>query len=420
MTPGRLSEVSGAFDELYRAHYGGLVGYLVRVAGAAQLELAELAVQDAFAQASGAWGVQPPEHALAWLRRVARNRLIDLLRKEKVRSSAVELAAAQTSEVAVATEPLFSREVADDQLRMLFVACHPELTKDEQVTVALKVLCGVELSSVAALFLTTKETARKRYTRALQKLRAHPPRSDTPPAAELEARLEAVCKILFVLFAEGHKARSGDEPLNRVVCGDAIRLVEQLLDHDGTQRPFVHGLAALMKFQASRLDARTDDAGHPVLLHEQDRKRWNQRLIDEALRHLGASAQGSTLHPYHLQAAIAACHALAPTFDDTPWSRIIRLYDQLIGIEASDVLELNRALAIGFRDGPIPALELLDGLAGEQRLGDFFPYHVARGYMLERAGEIDAAREAYSRGLEHCRNSADERYLETRMAGLGT
>ena len=410
--------MSRAFDDLYRAQFGALVGYLVRVAGAQHLEAAEAAAQDAFARGDQEWSGDPPTHALPWLRRVARNRLIDLLRAEEVRGRAAQHASSDAPIAAPGAVALFARELADDQLRMLFVACHPALTRDEQVTVALKVLCGVELSSVAALFLTTQETARKRYTRALQKLRAHAPEFETPPDSELRERLEAVGKILFALFTEGHKARSGDEPLNRAVCEDAIRLVDQLLAHDRTARPFVHGLAALMKFQGSRLDARTDAQGNPVLLHEQDRSRWDQRLIDQGLRHLGDSARGDTLHPYHLQAAIAACHALAPSFEDTPWSRIIRMYDRLLEIERSDVLALNRALAIGFRDGPGPALLLLDALAGDERLGRFFPYHVACGYMLEQAGDVAAARQAYARGLQHCRNSADERYLETRIAGL--
>jgi RNA polymerase sigma-70 factor (ECF subfamily) len=412
-------------DRLYRESAGALTASLTRLLGPAHLDRVESLVHDAFAAAMEAWPASgPPDNPVGWLMTVARRRAIDELRRmQRARAregdDEVEDAPAEPAP-AGAPGPHLRGELADDLLRMMFVACHPSLSLESQVALTLRALCGTAVENLARALLVDAAAMEKRLVRARQTLRAEQVTFDLPPPAELAARTDGVLRALYVLFSEGYSARAGSEPIRAELCHEAIRLVELLLAEPGplARAPSVHALAALMLLLAARLPARVDAAGELLLLSEQDRARWDGALIARGLVHLAASAEGKELSEYHLEAGIAACHALAPTCAATDWPRIVGYYDRLLELNPSPVIRLNRAIAVGYAEGPEQGLDELARLEREPRLEEYGLLRAARADLHARLGDTPRARAAYQRAIELAATEPQRRLLRRRLAEL--
>ncbi len=414
-TGRRLDPVPADLDSLYREHAPALIARLVRVAGG-RVDWAENAVQEAFVQAATQFGHGRPTRPRAWLYRVARNRLVDLARHERVRLRVHDELGSEDVEQAPPVAGL-ATEWDDELLAMIVTACHPALTADEQVALALRILCGLPPSSIAGLFRAHPETIKKRLSSAKKKLREQG-RMSTPGPSEVAGRLDTVLRVLYLVFTEGHKPRSGEDALRIDLCAEAIRLTEVVSRKTALNRPTVHAALALMKFGAARLPARLHGETI-VLLEHQDRRLWDPRLIDEGLVHLRNSARGDEVTSYHHEATIAACHCLAPDFASTDWDRIVAAYDALLQARPSVVVEVNRAVATGFRDGFAAGIRALRALPPQEVLG-YLPYHAALGSLAERAPDPELAVSAYQVALNLSRSPADRKFFAERLHAVAT
>jgi RNA polymerase sigma factor (sigma-70 family) len=391
-------------DHLYREHAPAIIASLVRSFGPTRLDLVETAVQEAFVAALEQWGETPPDRPAAWLQTTARRRVIDALRR------AAWFAPDEPEEPA-APEP--ARTGDDDLLRMMLVCCHPSLPLEAQLVLALRTLCGLPVSALARALLADEAAIEKRLVRARQTLR------DAKVELEVDdapARVEAVLRMLYVLYFEGYSAHAGASQIDDDLCRTAIRLNELLVT--GFARPSAHALQALFLLQTSRFAARIDEHGEIVPLHLQDRARWDRAAIERGLFHLARAASGDVVSPYHLEAAIAACHALAPTYDATDWARIVALYDQLVAIAPSPVVALQRAIAVGRAAGPRVGLRALESI-GDARLEDSAVLAAATAELEAELGNVRAAKAAYRRALELAGTEPERRFLEKKLYGLG-
>ena len=365
-----------------------MVAWLTRVFGPAHLELAEEVVQDALVKALQQWphsGV--PENPSAWLMRVARNGAVDALRRHaSFRDRLPSVEAELYRDVPPDTSS--DHAIGDDELRLIFMCCHPSLAPDARVALSLKVACGFSVREIAAAFLTPEPTIAQRLVRAKRALRAEGIALDLPRGDGLGPRLDAVLEVVYLLFNEGYKAEGGDDLIRVDLCREALRLGRALAGAPATATPAAHALVALMAFQAARLDARVDAAGELVLLEDQDRGAWDPRLIALGFAHFEKSAEGSCMTAYHAQAAIAALHAGAPTAADTDWRAILAGYDDLMAIAPSPVVALNRAVALSKVDGPAAAL---DALARIEHAPELAAYHLlwsVKARLLDAAGTV--------------------------------
>ena len=405
--PAREALVGVVRDEGRR-----VLATLVRTVG--DVGLAEDAVQDAVVRALEAWprdGV--PASPRAWLTVVARRRAVDLLRREAGRG-AKEAAAMDLLQDPAGDVPPPDGVVRDDLLRLVFTCCHPSLSLEAQVALSLRTLCGLSTAEVARALLVPEPTMVKRLARARQKIRQARIPYRIPADHELPDRLAGVAATVYLLFNEGYSATGGDHPLRAELADEAVRL-GRLLAGLLPDEPAVLGLLALMLLQDARRPARLDDAGGLVLLADQDRGRWRHDLVQEGVVLVGQGLRRTPERPdpYVVQAAIAACHGLAPNYAATDWAAIVSWYDVLLGVQDTPVVRLNRAVAVGQRDGPAAGLaevERVDGLAG-------YPlWHAARGELLHRLGRPAAAAAAYRSALALGPNQAQRRHLERRLA----
>jgi len=300
----------------------------------------------------------------------------------------------------------------------MFVTSHPAQTLESRLALTLRTLCGLEEPEIARALLCDPEALTKRLARARQTLREQQVPFTLPPPAERAARVGSVLRVLYLLFSEGYSAHGGDRQVREELCHEAIRLIGLLL-HAEAPSPSAHALAALMMLQASRLRARTDAQGSLLTLRQQDRARWDRPLIAAGLEHLAASATGDALTDYHLEAGIAACHALAPSFDETDWARIVAYYDQLLVLNDSPVVRLNRAIAIAYAHGPAQGLRELRRIASDPRLRQYHLLGAAEADLHTLSGDIDRARAAYERALAHVGTAPERELLQRRLADLG-
>jgi RNA polymerase sigma-70 factor (ECF subfamily) len=420
-----VQKTHALLGELFRRQAGQLVATLTRIFGPAHLDLAESVVQEALLSALQTWPYQGiPDNPGGWLMRVARNKATDALRHGKLAADKEpELGRFFDGAAADGAVPLegalrLSRELGDDRLRLLFVCCHPALAQDAQVPLALKTLFGLGSGEIAAAFLTQEATIAQRIVRAKRRIADAGLRFEFPEPDELPARLEGVIETLYLLFNEGYNAHAGDEHVRTDICLEALRLTRLLAGHEVGRGPRTDALAALMCFQASRLDARVDGAGDILLLEDQDRSRWDQRLIAEGARHLLGATQGEALTSLHLQAGIGACHALAPSYAETDWGRIVAYYDDLLALDPSPVAGLNRAAAVAMAEGPEAGLAALKPLKAVKALQSYFLLHGIEAELLTRAGRGEDARTAWHKALALGPNAAERRWIERRLARL--
>ena len=405
--------IQDEIETLFRRESGRLLSVLTRIFGPHNLELAEDVLQEAFVAAMRTWsegGI--PDNPPAWLLTTARNRAIDAIRRERTRRTfANDLAKYLDSEwtLALTVNEAFGEDwIRDDQLRMIFMCCHPSLTVENRVTLILKALCGLEVPAIARALLTTEPTIRKRLYRTRMGLKgvefALPVPEDLP-----EAR-ETVHTVLYLLFNEGHLS-SGNKPILRELCGSAMSLTKLLVDEPSLSSSNTVALLSLMCFNAARLDSRIDDEGRLVPLDQQDRSRWDRRLINDGFTYLRRSAEMEAVKAsrYHLEAAVASRHCSAASFAETDWGSICNLYDRLREVEPTPLVELNRAVAVSYRDGAEAAIPIVERLRGSGQL----PYSHAVAAVLAnlyvRTGSSEPAErflaEALSRaGSQHERD----------------
>lgn len=405
---------------LFRREAGRMVATLTRIFGVHNLALAEDVVQEAFCRALEVWRLRGvPENPSAWLMATAKNRALDVLRRERTaRTFAPELGRLTQSEwrPAPAVEELFGRNaIKDDLLRMMFTCCHPRLPEEARVALVLHILSGFSVDEIAAAFVSTHAASEKRITRGKKALAGSERLFDVSGASDFAGRLPAVQRALYLLFNEGYHGASPDSAVRTDLCQEAMRLAALLLAHPLGATPATHALAALMCLNKARLPARLDASGKLNSLFDQDRSLWDQSLVGEGLQLLELSAKGSDLTEYHVEAAIAAVHATAQSTEDTDWEKIVSLYDTLMSIHPSPIVALNRAIAIGQRDGPARGLAELRTIADSERLANYPFYHAAFGESELRRGRLDSAREHFSTSLRLSRNPMERQFFERRL-----
>ncbi len=398
-----------------------MVAAVTRVFGVHNLALAEDVVQDALCRALEVWKFQgAPENPSAWLMATAKNRAIDVLRRERTaRTFAPELGRLLETEstLAPAIEELFeAHAIKDDQLRMMFSCCHPRLAEEAQVALVLHVLCGFSVGEIASAFLNTDVAVEKRIARAKKVLAGSKKLFDLANEADLSARLPAVQRALYLLFNEGYHGAYPESAVRVELCQEAMRLAALLVEHHLTSTPATHALSALMCLHAARLPARVDVEGNLNPLREQDRSLWDAWLVREGQRLLDLSATGTELTEYHVEAAIASVHATAKRASETNWATIISLYDTLMRIRPSPVVALHRAIAVAEHEGPERGLEEIHSIDASDRLAAYPFYSAALGELELRQGRRAIAREHFQAALAVARNPLERRFLERRAA----
>ncbi len=417
MTPD--SDIHGTVDHLFRHRAGQMVACLTRIFGLGQLDLVEEAVQEAMVRALRSWPYRgTPANPTAWLIQVARNHLLDRLRRQSVwqaKKGEIQRSIEVLHESVADDEPTFAREVRDDQLRMIFTCCHPAIPRSQQIALTLKTVGGFSTAEIARAFLARESAVAQRLVRAKRRLRDHGIELRMPPPEEVPSRLDVVLEAIYLMFNEGYSAHQGEDLVRTDLCHEAIRLVTLLASHPVTGTPRVFALAALLCFQGARLPTRVDAEGDLLLLAEQDRRRWDPQMLRDGLRLMERSASGRELSSYHLQAEIAACHALAPSFEATDWPGILAAYDALVAIDPSPVVALNRAIAVARVEGPAAGLEALTTLEDAPELRNYYPLFAARGELLRFLGRSEESASCFRRALELASSAPVRRFLQGRI-----
>jgi RNA polymerase sigma factor (sigma-70 family) len=408
-------------DHLFRREAGRMVATLTRIFGVHNLALAEDVVQDAFCRALEVWKFRGvPENPSAWLMATAKNRALDVLRRERTaRTFAPELGRLLESEwtLAPVVEEMFgANAIKDDQLRMMFSCCHPRLPEEAQVALVLHILCGFSVSEIASAFVSSHAAIEKRISRAKRVLAGSKRLFDVTGADDFSGRLPAVQRALYLLFNEGYHGASPESAVRADLCQEAMRLTGLLLDYPLAAMPATFALSALMCLHAARSPARVDAWGNLTSLFDQDRTRWDSRLVAEGQRLLDLSATGKELTEYHVEAAIASVHVTAHRTEETDWGRIVALYDTLMAIRPSPVVALNRAIAIAQHEGPQRGLEEIRSIARSDRLATYPFYFAALGDLELRSGRREAANGHFRAALAVARNPMERRFLERRVA----
>ena len=411
-----------AIDAVWRIESPRLIAGLTRMVR--DVGLAEDLAQDALVAALERWpesGV--PDNPGAWLMTTAKRRAIDRLRRDRMLDGKhVELGReidARLADAVADLEAAIDDPVGDDLLRLIFIACHPVLSTEARAALTLRLIGGLTTDEIARAFLVAEPTVAQRIVRAKRALADAQVPFEVPRGAELASRLASVLEVVYLVFNEGYSATAGDDLVRPALCEDALRL-GRILAELAADEPEVHGLVALMEIQASRLRARVGPSGEAVLLLDQDRSRWDQLLIRRGLAALERAGRlGGERGPYALQAAIAACHARARMPEETDWSRIAGLYDELATLAPSPVVELNRAVAVGMASGPAAGLELVDALTSEPSLASYHLLPAVRGDLLAKLGRSAEARREFERAASLTRNEREREVLLGRAAEAG-
>ena len=407
-------DAAAAVEAVYRSDWGRIVAILIGLVG--DFELAEESAQEAFTAAVDQWrtaGV--PAFPRAWIIQTARHKAIDRIRRKTRFEEKLE-AYAESGLVQTVEEPDYeTSEIPDDRLRLIFTCCHPALALEAQVALTLRTLCGLETDEIARAFLVPATTMAQRLVRAKRKIRDARIPYVTPGTEDMQPRLAAVLTVIYLVFNEGYASTRGGPLVRADLCAEAIRLGRLVRTLTAPQPPSeVTALLALMLLHDARRNTRLDEAGDLVVLGSQDRGRWDQGQIVQALPLVEESLRGEA-GPFALQAAIAALHCQAVRAEDTDWPQIVRLYDLLERVQPSPVVSLNRAVAVAMVDGPQPALAILDELAASSDLENYHLLHAARADLLRRVGAKNEAAKSYARALTLVTNDSERRFLERRL-----
>ncbi len=404
-------------DHFFRHEGAKVVAILTAHLGTHRLQLAEDVVQEALLRALQTWSYHGvPDNPAAWLTQVAKNLALNALQREQRWNEKQDgIAAERERWLSAPPDDMKHETFADDTLRMMFVCFHPELSADAQTALALRTLCGFSPAEIAAAFLTSEAAIAKRLVRGRQRIRELALPFVVPDPNELSARLRGVLHTLYLLFNEGYKASTGDRLVRDDLCLEAIRLVTMLTEHPATKEPRAFALLALMLFNAARLHTRTDDAGHLLRLHEQDRSAWDRPMIERGIACLHHAAQGETVSAYHIEASIAATHCTAPDAAATDWPRILQLYDQLLPITGSPVTAMNRAVAVARVHGPQAGLYALDAIEQRSVLEISHLYHAIRGTFAAELGQKEDALSHFRQAASLATLPAEREFIALRM-----
>lgn len=407
-------DASAAVDAVYRSGWDRIVAALIRLVR--DFDVAEEAAQEAFAAAVEQWPVSGvPEFPRAWIIQTARHKAIDRIRRQARFQETLDAYTAAGVSRAVEPPEFDPNEIPDDRLRLIFTCCHPALALEAQVALTLRTLGGLQTDEIARAFLVPVATMAQRLVRAKGKIRDARIPYTVPDATDMPARLDAVLTVIYLVFTEGYAATRGEALVRTDLCAEAIRLGRLVRRLMAPPPPEATALLALMLLHDARREARLDEAGDLILLEEQDRRRWNQRQIAEALPLVEEALRGGP-GPFALQAAIAALHCQAARAEETDWPQIVRLYDLLERVQPSPIVSLNRAAAVAMVDGPRPALALIDALAAAGDLDRYHLLHAARADLLRRLGSPAEAAKSYAQALALATNDSERRFLERRLA----
>ncbi|MFL5811032.1 MAG: RNA polymerase sigma factor [Flavisolibacter sp.] len=418
--PLQKNNINQLVDHLYRHESGKLIAVLTSVLGAANLDLVEDVVQDSLIEAMKTWpynGV--PRDPSAWLYKVAKNKALNILRKEKYKhqysSQVLYLPHDSTTDNSF-PDDLISGQLADDQLRMIFTCCHPLLSKDSQVALTLKTLCGFSIPEIARAFFTTEDTINKRLVRARQKIREANIPFEVPGTKEMEERLEAVLETIYLVFNEGYSASSGDEVIRHDLCEEAIRLAEMISSYPGIQnKSNVYAVLSLMLLNASRFRSRIGEEGNILTLAEQDRSLWSQQLIEKGFSHLERATEGNILSTYHLMAAISACHCAAPEFAVTDWKLILGMYDRLLLLDPSPVVRLNRCIPLAKLEGPQKGVEELQMIRNDPSFDSYHLLFATEAEFYLQLKQFEKAAASLELAIEHSPLKAEKMLLQKKL-----
>ncbi len=421
-------QLSRTIETLYRSESGRVLATLVRLLG--DLDLAEESMHEAFAAALESWTLAGiPDKPRPWLISTARFKAIDAIRRRArfdgaQRDLSLHLEA-RINEARIGDAPAENEEIEDDRLRLIFTCCHPALAPEGQVALTLREVCGLTTEEIARAFLVTPATLAQRIVRAKAKIRETPIPYEVPTPQELPERLDAVLQVIYLVFNEGYSAAAGAEVTRAELTGEAIRLGRLLTElqprpepEPEVLNPEIQGLLALMLLQESRRAARTSPTGELILLENQDRSLWNREQIAEGVALVEKALRSRRFGAYTLQAAIAAVHAEAESVAATDWRQIVVIYDQLVRIQPSPVVYLNRAVAIGLRDGPEAGLAHIDAVLAHGELANYYLAHAARADMCRRLGRTTEARASYEKALALTQQEPERQFLQERIRQL--
>jgi RNA polymerase sigma-70 factor (ECF subfamily) len=415
MTENDPEPIREVIDSLYRLESRRILATLIRQLG--DIDIAEDALHDAFKAALEQWpGEGIPANPRPWLVSAGRFKAIDRLRRSARFDTSLEALADQLADGAKDPSDLIDEDLSDDQLRLIFTCCHPSLAPEARVALTLREVCGLTTEEIASAFLATPSTLAQRIVRAKAKIRDARIPYEVPSPAELPDRIDTVLQVIYLVFNEGYSASSGASLTRPDLSGEAIRLGKLLIDL--LPEAEAMGLLALMLIQESRRAARTSAEGDLILLEDQDRSLWNREYVAEGTALVEKALLSRRFGPYTIQAAIAAVHAEAPNAASTDWGEIVGLYDVLLRAQPSPVIELNRAVAIAMRDGPLAGITLIDAILARGDLSEYHLAHSARGELCKRLGKVEEARSSYIEALRLVRQEPERRLLERRLREL--
>ncbi len=412
------SQTSAPVEHFFRHESANLIAVLTRAFGIGRIDLIEDCVQAAMVEAMRAWKKGVPDNPTAWIHRVARNRVLDTLRREKIHDRALAFAGLSADDsTALVDEWLEESQLPDSLLRMMFVCCHPTLDRAAQIALTLRILCGFGIHEISRGLLISSEAAKKRIQRGKTQLAKSGIRLDLPSAAELQARLSVVHDVLYLIFNEGHSASHGHESIRADLCEEAARLCHLLCENENLSTATTRALLALMLFHGARLEARTDDQGNPVLLEDQDRSRWDRRLIGVAQCWL-ARSRSENLSRFHIEAGISHRHCIADSVESTDWSTIVRLYDRLIAVNDSPLYVLNRAIAMGQAGDTSSAFQELESIRDRREMSDYFFLDCAFARLHELDNNPAAAIDCYLAALSRTTADHEKALLQKKIIAL--
>ncbi len=410
-------------EHLFRHEWGKLVSVLTKLFGPQNLQLAEDVVQDTLEKALHTWKIGGlPDNPSAWLFTAARNKAIDVLRRQKRTDALAQqitpLLQSEYSLVPTVHETVQAGSINDDQLRMMFVCCHPSLSAEAQVALILKTLCGFSVTEIAKSFLTGYGTIEKRLYRARQSFRDNQVSFDLPPENEISNRLENVLTAIYLLFNEGYNSTQHEKLVREDLMQEAMRLCELICSSTLVEQAEARALLALMNFIASRNETRLDDAGNILLLAQQDRGRWNKERIREGIRHLERSTESDRISRYHLEAMIAYEHAAAPTYEQTNWNSILRYYDLLRVHYPSPIVELNRAIAIGEWYGPAEGIKAIESIPPSAPLLTYYLLPATLGEFWLKLRQREKAIRYFNEAKSLTHSAAEKKLLQQKIDSL--